>query len=62
MGDESQWFKTRPLGSKLALAALALGVALANFEAGIALADHVDSSTATHYLAIRVTILECTNR
>jgi hypothetical protein len=40
----------------LALAALALGVSLANLVARIALANHVDSATATHNLAVRVTI------
>jgi len=46
----------------LPLAALALGIALADLVTRVALADYVDSSTATHYLTIRVTILECTNR
>ena len=47
---------------KLSLAAFALGIALADFVPRVALADYVDSSTATHNLAIRMTILQCTNR
>jgi hypothetical protein len=47
---------------QLSLGTLAFGVALTDLEAWIALADHVDTATSTHHLAIRVTVLESSNR
>jgi len=55
----ARWQTERVL--RLALAALALGVSLTNLVARVALANHIDPATATHNLAVRVTVFQCTN-
>ena len=46
----------------LALCFAALGAALADFVAGIALAYHIDAAAAAHYLAIWVAKFQGTDR
>lgn len=45
----------------LSLGALAFGVALTYFETRIALANHVDATTPTYDLAIRMTVFKSPN-
>jgi hypothetical protein len=45
----------------LALGALALGIALSNFVARIAFANHVDSSATTYHLAVGMTKFQGTD-
>jgi hypothetical protein len=46
---------------RLSTSFLRLGVALANLELRIALANHVNPAAATHNLAIRVAVLQRTD-
>jgi len=47
--------------SELTLTTLALGIPLTHFVARVALADHIDPTSATYDLAIGMSVLQGTN-
>lgn len=47
--------------SELSLTTLALGIPLTHFVAWVALANHIDPTTATYDLAIGMSVLQGTN-